>query len=71
MSSPIVLEVELADAETAWQLAQFIKRVPFSELRALTEAHLSGAVRDELAYRMLAGLAAVARALTEKGFAPR
>lgn len=71
MSSPVELEVELVDDATAWQLAQFIKRVPFSDLRALTEAHLPGAERDERAYRMLDGLNAVGRALREKGFAPR
>ena len=71
MSVPIVLQVELVDAETAWQLAQFIKRVSFSALFELTEAHLSATERDALAYRMLYGLSAVGRALAEKGFAPR
>lgn len=67
----IVLQVELADGDMAWQLAQFIKRISFSTVRELTDAHLPPADRDELAYQMLHGLDAVGRALREKGFAPR
>lgn len=67
----IVLEVEILDAETAWQLAQFIKRVSFATIREHTEAGLPPPQRDDRAYVMLDGLSAVGRALAEKGFAPR
>lgn len=71
MSRSIVLKVELRDDATAMQLAQFIKRVSFSTLRELTEAHLPPQQRDERAYQMLAGLTAIETALRGEGFAPR
>jgi len=48
----------------SWQLAQFCKRVTFSDVRARSRS-------DDEAYQMLDGLNAIAEALREKGFAPR
>lgn len=67
----ICLHVKLPDEATAMQLAQFIKRVAFNTLRSYTEHHLTAEQRDELAYRMVAGLNAVGTALRDEGFAPR
>lgn len=61
---PLLLEVQLRDDEEAWQLAQYVKRVTFSDIRAR-------ATSDDEAYVMLAGIDAIRRALAEKGFAPR
>lgn len=54
---------ELSD-EQAWQLAQFCKRITFGGVREC-------ATSDEEAYTMLYGISRIARALRDKGFAPR
>lgn len=45
-------------------LAQFVKRIGWSDARAL-------AVDDDEAYAMMDGIAALQRALAEAGYAPR
>jgi hypothetical protein len=57
------LAVALTDTE-AYDLAQFLKRVGFSEFR-------SNAVDEAEAYRMRDAAAKVARALADVGYAPR
>jgi hypothetical protein len=59
----ISLTVELSDLE-AWNLAQFLKRVGFSEFRG-------NAQDDDEAYAMRDAAARVAVALSEAGYAPR
>lgn len=61
--SPLCLNVELTDAE-AWNLAQFLKRVRFSDFRA-------NAQDDAEAYAMRDAAERVRHALTEAGYAPR
>ena len=61
--NPVRVEFELAATE-AWDLAQFLKRVGFKEFR-------DNAVDEDEAYRMRDAAARVARALADKGFAPR
>jgi len=62
--NPVVtVRLEL-ETERALALAQFVKRVGWSEL-------CENAVDDEEAYRMRDALGALARALAESGFAPR
>jgi hypothetical protein len=70
VSTPVTITVERPD-ETAWQLAQFIKRVDFQTVRGFTEAHAESNVRDARTYLMLEGLGAIARELAERGVAPR
>jgi dissimilatory sulfite reductase (desulfoviridin) alpha/beta subunit len=50
--------------DDAWALAQFVKRIGWSEFRAL-------AVDDEEAHRIRSGVDALQRALAEAGVAPR
>lgn len=52
------------DERAAWALAQFVKRVGWSELR-------ENAVSEDEAYEMRDGIAALQRALAEAGYAPR
>lgn len=59
----VTLAVSLTDAE-AWDLAQFFKRVGFSEFKA-------NATDEDEAYRMRDAAAKVAKALAEEGYAPR
>lgn len=59
----ITLTAELTDAE-ALALAQFMKRVGFSEWR-------QNAVDDDEAYLMRDGCDKIARALAEQGYSPR
>jgi hypothetical protein len=65
MSSPppIRLEVELTDHQ-AWNLAQFVKRVGFADIR-------SNAVDQDEAYDMRDAIDALAKALRAAGYAPR
>jgi len=63
MEHIVTLHTELP-AEQAWALAQLLKRIGFSDCRALAE--------DEAqAYRMLYAAERVRRALAEAGCAPR
>lgn len=57
------IEFSLADAQ-ALALAQFVKRVGWSEMRA-------NAVDDDEAYLMRDALGELAKALRELGYAPR
>lgn len=59
----IALAVELTDAE-AWNLAQFLKRVGFSDFRA-------NAQDDAEAYAMRDAADRIRVALAEAGYAPR
>ncbi len=59
----INLSVSLTDSE-AWNLAQFLKRVGFSEFK-------SNATDEAEAYAMRDAAAKVAKALAEEGYAPR
>ncbi len=59
----ITIEVEL-NTDQAWALAQFVKRVCFSDYRAL-------AIDQDEAYEMVDAGERVRRALAEKGIAPR
>lgn len=52
------------DEDTAEALAQFVKRVGWSEMR-------QNALDDAEAYRMRDGIDLVRKALQEAGFAPR
>ena len=62
-SNAVRLDVELTEAE-AWHLAQFFKRVGFSEFRA-------NAQDDDEAYAMLDATERVRAALAQAGYAPR
>lgn len=57
------VELELTE-DQAWALAQFVKRVTWSDFRAC-------AVDDDEAYMIGAAVDQVARALADKGYAPR
>jgi hypothetical protein len=59
----IFLMVQLSDQD-AWGLAQFLKRVGYSDFR-------SNAVDDKEAYRMLAAAEKVRRNLVAMGYDPR
>jgi hypothetical protein len=59
----VELQVTLTDAQ-AWEFAQFLKRVCFSEYR-------NNATGDEEAYLMRDAGDQIRRALAEKGYAPR
>ncbi len=59
----ICLSVSLSEQE-AWDLAQFLKRVGFTDFR-------NNAVDDEEAYRMLAVGEMVRRSLVAVGYSPR
>lgn len=63
MSAAVRVELELDQAE-ALALAQFVKRVGWSEFRQC-------AVDDAEAYDIRSGVDALAKALAEAGFAPR
>lgn len=60
---PVAVELLLSDAH-ALALAQFVKRVGWSEFRAC-------AVDDDEAYEIRAAVDQLAKALAEKGYAPR
>ncbi len=59
----IRLSANLTDAQ-AWNLAQFLKRVGFSEFR-------SNAQDEQEAYAMRDAAEIVRKALAEEGYAPR
>ena len=61
--SGLNFQVELSDAQ-AWALAQFLKRVGWSEWRAL-------AVDDDEARQMREACEQVRQELTYQGYAPR
>ena len=59
----VAIQVTLTDAQ-AWELAQFLKRVCFSDYR-------SHATSDEEAYQMVNAGERIRAALAEQGYAPR
>ena len=59
----MVVELELSEDE-AWALAEFVKRVTWSEMRAC-------AVDDDEAYIIRSAVLAVGEALASQGIAPR
>ena len=59
----MVVELELSEDE-AWALAEFVKRVTWSEMRAC-------AVDDDEAYMIRFAVLAVGEALASQGIAPR
>jgi hypothetical protein len=59
----VTIQIELTDEE-AWQLAQFCKRVTFSDIR-------NRATSDDETYLMIWALDKVRKQLAEKGYAPR
>jgi hypothetical protein len=59
----ITLQVELPD-ELAWALAQFVKRLGYSDCRQL-------AVSDDEAWQMIHATEVVRAALASQGYAPR
>lgn len=59
------------DRRTAWELAQFAKRLGFQACYEVTEAHLTYEERRDKAYLMIRGIDLIARALSSAGFAPR
>ena len=63
LAKTVSLAVELTD-DQAWNLAQFLKRVGFSDFR-------SNAQNEEEAYAMRDAANRVAVALREAGYAPR
>jgi hypothetical protein len=60
---PITISVELTDLE-AWNLAQFLKRVGFSDFR-------KNAQDEDEAYAMQQAAARVRTALAQAGYEPR
>jgi hypothetical protein len=63
MNQPLQLTLEI-DQQTAWALAQFVKRSRFDQYRDC-------AVDDDEAYLIRDGVAALEKALADRGFAPR
>ena len=64
VASPgVTIAVDLSAGE-AWDLAQFLKRVGFTEFRA-------NAGDNDEAYRMIGAAEKVRQALVEGGYAPR
>lgn len=61
--SEISVTIEFTDQE-AWDLAQFFKRVGFTDYR-------SNAIDDAEAYRMLDAAEKIRRALRDIGYEPR
>jgi hypothetical protein len=59
----VEIQVTLTD-EQAWEYAQFLKRVCFSDYRSHTTS-------DEEAYQMVNAGERLRRALAEQGYAPR
>ena len=59
----VEIQVSLTDAQ-AWEFAQFLKRVCFSDYR-------SHATREQEAYTMVYAGEAIRSALAEAGYAPR
>jgi hypothetical protein len=58
------LQFELPSEERAWALAQFLKRLQWTQCREI-------AVSDAEAYEMVYATNEIAKALQEAGFAPR
>ena len=71
VDKPILLSVELANVDVAYQLAQFCRRSTYSLFFDMTEVHLPEGERQTRAYQMIAGIEAVQRALGEAGYNPR
>ena len=63
MMKEIEIQVALTD-EQAWEFAQFLKRVCFSDYR-------SHATSDAEAYQMVNAGERIRHALAERGYAPR
>jgi hypothetical protein len=71
MKKPIRITFELPDDFTAWELAQFVKRVRFDQAYELTETHLERSERTAKAEGMIRGLTLLQDALREVHIAPR
>jgi hypothetical protein len=63
MTSTVAITLELSDAQ-AWSLAQFVKRVGWSEFRA-------NAQDNDEAYEIRDAVDQLQKCLNEAGFAPR
>lgn len=63
--------VTTIDQRTAWELAQFAKRIGFQTCYDLTEAYLDHVERRYKAYLMIHGIDVVARALASAEFSSR
>ena len=63
MDAPVTFTLELP-SDHAWALAQFLKRVGYSDLRSL-------AVEEAEAWTMLYATERLRRALAEQGYSPR
>jgi hypothetical protein len=63
MMKTVEIKVDLTDAQ-AWDFAQFLKRVYFSDYRA-------HATSEAEAYRMVEAGELIRQALAEHGYAPR
>lgn len=63
MTAQVTIQAELS-GQQAWALAEFLKRVGFSDVRPL-------AVDEREAYDMIYASEKVRAALAEKGYAPR
>lgn len=64
-STPVRITIELTDRE-AWEFAQFLKRVGYSDYRTLCEPH-----NQDGPYRMIDAGEKIRAALAWKGYAPR
>ena len=67
----VAITATLTNQGVAHQLAQFCKRSTFDMFYDMTEAHLPHDERTERAHQMIAGIAAVGRALADAGYDPR
>ena len=63
MTNTVQIHLEI-DSEQALALAQFVKRLGWSEIRA-------NAVHDDEAYSMKSAIGELQKALSEAGFSPR
>ena len=63
MTKPVQIHLEI-NPDQALALAQFIKRIGWSEIRA-------NAVNDDEAYSMKSAIGELQKALDEAGFSPR
>lgn len=71
MSKELVTITVSMRPDVAMQLAQFAKRSTFATFLDQTEAHLSDDERTSRAYKMIAGIEAVAAGLADAGYSPR
>lgn len=59
------------DGPQVWDVAQFLKRLRYSQVYELTDCSLSRSDREDQAYRMKHGLARFSAALRDAGYSPR